>query len=133
MVCFLRIRFFVAFVGPHNWVPDGPGFGSPLVCSVVPVLGLLFGSVTGVPGLGVLLVVSDSENLTPVSSSSEGSTSPSSFESLELELEELLCSSISAFLFSWNRSFLFSLLMICLLSSLPASRNFSPLDMVCSR
>ena len=130
---FLCFLFFLAIVGPYFPVPDGPGFGSPLMCSVGPDLGLPLGSITGGPGFGVLLVVSDSENLTPVSSSSEGSTSPSSFESLELELEELLCSSISAFLFSWNCSLLFSLLIICLLSSFPASRNFSPLVMVCSR
>ena len=37
---------------------------------------------SGYPGFGVLCRVSGSENLTFVSSSSEGSTSPSSFESL---------------------------------------------------
>ena len=37
---------------------------------------------SGYPGIGVLFRVSGSENLTFVSSSSEGSTSPSSFESL---------------------------------------------------
>ena len=84
-MCFLYFLFFLAIGGPHILVPDGPGFGSPLMCSVGPDLGLPLGSITGGPGFGVLIDVSDSENFTFVSSSSEGSTSPSSFESLELE------------------------------------------------
>ena len=128
--------FFFADVGPCFPVPDGPGLGSPLEFSVGTDLGLLLGLITREPGFEDLLVVSGSGNLTPVSSSSEGSTSPSSLESLELELEELeelLWSAISAFRFSWNCCLLFNLLIICLLSSLPVSRNFSPLTMVCSR
>ena len=84
-MCFLCFLLFLAIVGPYFPVPDGPGFGSPLMFTVGPDLGLPLGSITRGPGFGVLIDVSDSENFTFVSSSSEGSTSPSSFESLELE------------------------------------------------
>ena len=87
-VSFLYFLFFLATVGPYFPVPDGPGFGSPLEFSGGADLGLLLGLITREPGFEVLFVVSGSGNLTPVSSSSEGSTSPSSPESLELELAE---------------------------------------------
>ena len=65
------VLLLLGFSGDPSFpVPDGPGFG-------LSFWGLCF---------GVLVVVSDSENLTLVSSSSEGSTSPSSFEPLEDEV-----------------------------------------------
>ena len=128
---FLDLLFIGVAGGPHFLVPDGPGFGSFSIWLVGPDFGLPLRSSTGGPGFGVLIEVSDSENLTFVSSSSEGSTSPSSFESLELEVS--LSSSTNTFFLAWNCNLLFSLLISCLLSSIPVSRNFSRLIMVCSR
>ena len=89
---------------------------------------LPFSSSSEGPGFGVLIEVSDSEYLTFISSSSEGSTSPSSFESLVFEV------SLSSFTFSLCSAMEdFSLLINCLLSSSPVSRNFSRLIMVLSR
>ena len=89
------IRF--GLLGSLSLSPEGPGFGALEslcfleICRVLlwllgPELESLVGPSSGCPGIGVLFSVSGSENLTFVSSSSEGSTSPSSFESLESEV-----------------------------------------------
>ena len=88
---------FVFAICPLSLSPEGPGFGSLESLSFLEECWLLFwllgpeleslvGPSSGCPGIGVLFRVSGSENLMFVSSSSEGSTSPSSFESLESEV-----------------------------------------------
>ena len=89
------IRF--GLMGSLSLSPGGPGFGALgslsflEICRVLlwflgPKLESLVCPSSGCPGIGVLFGVSGSENLTFVNSSSEGSTSPSSFDSLESEV-----------------------------------------------
>ena len=93
----------------------GPEFGSPLSLA------------SKGPDIGVLVGVSDSEYLTFVSSSSEGSTSPSSLESLDSEV-----SLSSSFLSSIPVMEDFSLFITCLLTSSPESRESAPLGVLCT-
>ena len=84
--------FVGAAGGPDLLIPEGPGFGALMGCCSFLVSCRFFLMLPGFentspgdsspdgPGFGVFVELSESEYLTFVNSSSEGSTSPSSFE-----------------------------------------------------